>query len=72
MLVKINVKEVQMGMHVHEICGSWLEHPFWRTQFLLDSESDLKRLRESGISELWVDTSKGISPEPKLDSTTEA
>lgn len=72
MLVKINVKEVQMGMHIHEICGSWLEHPFWRTQFLLDSESDLKRLRESGISELWVDTSKGISPEPKLESTTEA
>ena len=47
-------------MHIHELCGSWMEHPFWRTRFVLDDADDIRRIRESGISELWIDTSKGL------------
>nr|WP_239482231.1 HD-GYP domain-containing protein [Pseudomonas insulae] len=47
-------------MYIHEFCGTWMEHPFWRTRFLLDSGKDLQRIRDSGIAELWIDTAKGL------------
>ena len=60
MLKKIGVEHLRLGMHIHELCGSWMEHPFWRTRFVLDDADDIRRIRESGISELWIDTSKGL------------
>ena len=60
MLKKIGVDHLRLGMHIHELCGSWMEHPFWRTRFVLDDADDIRRIRESGISELWIDTSKGL------------
>ena len=47
-------------MYIHELCGSWMEHPFWKTRFLLDSAKDLQRIRASGIREVWIDTAKGL------------
>ena len=60
MLKKIGVDHLRLGMHIHELCGSWMEHPFWRTRFVLDDADDIRRIRESGISELWIDTGKGL------------
>lgn len=60
MLKKIDVKHVRLGMYIHEFCGSWMEHPFWRTQFKLDDADDLRRIHASGIRELWIDTSLGL------------
>ncbi len=37
MLKKIQVHDLRSGMFVHEICGSWMEHPFWKKSFLLSS-----------------------------------
>ena len=71
MLIRIHVKEAKLGMYIHEVCGSWLEHPFWKSHFLLDSEADLKRLKGSGVTEIWIDDTKGKSPERKSDSMTE-
>ncbi|MBK5970066.1 MULTISPECIES: HD-GYP domain-containing protein [Thiorhodovibrio] len=59
MLKKIRVNQLVMGMHIHELCGSWMEHPFWRSNFLLSDEKDLHTLRTSSIQEVWIDTSKG-------------
>ena len=60
MLKKIGVEHLRLGMHIHELCGSWMEHPFWRTRFVLDDADDIRRIRESGITELWIDTGKGL------------
>jgi putative nucleotidyltransferase with HDIG domain len=59
-LKRISVTELLEGMYVHELCGSWMEHPFWKTRFLLSNPKDLQRIRDSGIRELWIDTSKGL------------
>lgn len=59
MLKRIAVTEARLGMYVHELCGSWMDHSFWKNQFLLDSDKDLQRLHSSAIRELWIDTSKG-------------
>lgn len=60
MLKKIRVNQLAMGMYVNELCGSWMEHPFWRSSFLLSDEKDLHALRASSIREVWIDTSKGL------------
>jgi len=60
MLVRIHVKQLRLGMHVHELCGSWMDHPFWRGAFLLDDPKDLKTLLDTGIKEVWIDTAKGL------------
>jgi HD-GYP domain-containing protein (c-di-GMP phosphodiesterase class II) len=52
-------------MYVHAIDGSWLEHPFWRTRFLLDKPSDLASLRASKVAGIWIDLKKGVGPAPK-------
>jgi len=47
-------------MHLHELCGSWMEHPFWRSKFTLNDPKDIRRILESGITEVWIDTDKGL------------
>lgn len=37
-----------------------MEHPFWRNSFKLRDPEDIRRIRESGIHEAWIDTSKGV------------
>lgn len=59
MLKKINVKDVQLGMYIHEICGSWMDNPFWQKSFMLEKEKDLQNLFEYRIKEVWIDTGKG-------------
>jgi putative nucleotidyltransferase with HDIG domain len=59
MLKRIAVKDIQLGMYICEFCGSWMEHPFWKTKFLLTDEKDMHAIQTSGIKELWIDVSKG-------------
>ncbi|MFO6017612.1 cyclic di-GMP phosphodiesterase, partial [Pseudomonas aeruginosa] len=61
MLKRIPVTQLRLGMFVQSLCGSWLDHPFWkRGGFLLDNQSDLQRLRESAVKEVWIDVGKGL------------
>lgn len=60
MLIKISVEQLQLGMFIHEFCGSWLDHPFWRSSFLLDDTKTLKDILASGIDEVWIDDTKGL------------
>lgn len=64
MLKKIRVADLKLGMHLHAFCGAWLEHPFWRTKFVLKDPRDLALIRESTIQEVWIDSSKGLDVEP--------
>ncbi len=59
-LKRIPVSDLMVGMYIHEFCGSWMDHPFWKGRFLLDSERDLQRVRESDVAEVWIDVAKGV------------
>lgn len=63
MLKRIPVDQLRLGMHVEELCGSWLDHPFWRTRFLLREQRDLARIFDGGVRELWIDTGLGLDVE---------
>lgn len=63
MLKKISVRDVRLGMFIEQLCGSWLDHPFWKKAFVLESEKDLLALKACGIDEVWIDPSKGLDVE---------
>lgn len=60
MLKKIAVEHLRLGMHLQAFCGAWLDHPFWRTQFVLNDPKDISLILESPIKEVWIDVSKGL------------
>ncbi len=71
MLKKINVRDVKLGMYLQEICGSWMDHPFWTKSFELTDPGDIKTLQECGIQEVWIDTAKGRDIEISADAQSE-
>lgn len=72
MLKKIPVSQLRLGMYIHELCGSWMNHQFWKSSFLLKEPKDLGRLEQSSITEVWIDTAKGLDLELKGQTTQEA
>jgi putative nucleotidyltransferase with HDIG domain len=60
MLKKIRVDEVRLGMHIKEFCGSWMDHPFWRGQFVITDPKDLDKIRASAVREVIIDSGKGL------------
>jgi HD-GYP domain-containing protein (c-di-GMP phosphodiesterase class II) len=64
MLKQISVSDLRLGMHLHELSGAWLDHPFWKTKFVLQDPLDIEKLRASSVTECWIDTSKGLDVAP--------
>ncbi|MFZ1545535.1 MAG: HD-GYP domain-containing protein [Candidatus Nitrotoga sp.] len=60
MLKKIKVNDIRLGMYIHEVCGSWMDHPFWKNSFTLTENNDLNTLKNCGVAEIWIDTSIGL------------
>lgn len=48
-----------------------MEHPFWKAKFVLETQKDLQRVRDSAVSEVWIDTSKGLDVEAGQASQSE-
>jgi putative nucleotidyltransferase with HDIG domain len=72
MLKKIAVEQVTLGMHIHEFCGSWMDHPFWREKFVLNDPKDLQQIRVCGIKEVWIDVDKGADVQGRTQEEVEA
>ena len=62
MLKKISSSELMLGMYVERLGRSWLENPFWKRSFLLESPADLERIRAARLNEVWIDTVRGLAP----------
>lgn len=72
MLKKIRVDQLTLGMHLKEFCGSWMEHPFWRTGFVIVDPKDINAVLASSIKEVWIDASKGLDVPAGQPAITEA
>ena len=59
-LKKIAVAQLRLGMHLHAFEGSWLDHPFWKTRFVLKDDADIRRVLDSPVRECWIDTGRGL------------
>ncbi len=69
MLKKIAVEHLRLGMHLQAFCGAWLDHPFWRTQFVLSDPNDIALVLGSPIKEVWIDVSKGLDLDTGIMAT---
>ena len=67
MLKHISPAQLRLGMYIHALDGSWLNHGFWKNSFMLKTEADLQRLQTSGIASLWIDVARGLDV---LDATS--
>jgi putative nucleotidyltransferase with HDIG domain len=63
MLKKIRVDQVRLGMHLHAMEGAWMDHPFWKTRFVIRDADQLRKLQDSVIGEVWIDPEKGLDVE---------
>ena len=59
-LKRITPAQLRIGMFIHELGGSWMSHPFWRSKFLLSDDKTLAKVLDSGIPDLVIDTSRGL------------
>lgn len=60
MLKRINVQELTVGMYLQEFCGSWMNHPFWHSGFVITDPNDITTIQASVITEVWIDSSRGL------------
>ncbi len=63
MLKTISTRQVRLGMHIHELKGAWVDHPFWKSKFIIDNPKDLAKLQTSVIKQVVIDISKGLDVE---------
>lgn len=60
MLKRVDVGEIEIGMFIHRLEGSWFKHPFWRARFLLTDPARLRTLVESEVESVIIDTARGL------------
>jgi HD-GYP domain-containing protein (c-di-GMP phosphodiesterase class II) len=59
MLKHVELSELQIGMFVHKMDGGWFDHPFWKSNFLIEDNKRLQILRSSKLRGVVIDTAKG-------------
>jgi HD-GYP domain-containing protein (c-di-GMP phosphodiesterase class II) len=59
-LKKIPVRDVRLGMYIEAFCGSWMDHPFWRSKFVITDVHELRLVHECAITEVLIDVSQGL------------
>lgn len=71
---KVNVDCLRPGMFVSDLNAGWLDHPFLFKSFKIKSVADVERIRAYGISEVFIDTSRGsdLRDAPTARSVAEA
>ena len=69
MLQTVDVADLRPGMYVQKLLGPWMQHPFWRTSFLLDRER-IAELQGSGVEQVVVDLSRSEHEAGADEATT--
>jgi putative nucleotidyltransferase with HDIG domain len=59
MLKKVSLEQLQVRMFVHELCGPWMDSPFWKTSFMVSDQATLDKIRATDFEAVWIDTAKG-------------
>lgn len=73
MTKKISIEQLKPGMYVSDLGSDWMSHPFLRSAFAVKDEAMVKKIAESGIHEVYIDTSRGddVPDAPTAEEVTE-
>ena len=61
-MLRVRTEDLRLGMFIQSLEGSWLDHPFWKSKFLLEEQDDLRALQSSGVESVWVDQEQSLAP----------
>jgi HD-GYP domain-containing protein (c-di-GMP phosphodiesterase class II) len=70
----IAIDQLQPGMYIVDLHRPWLAHSFWRGRFMVGDTAQIVRLVEEGVTEVSIDTDKGLdlpSVEPLIATDDE-
>ena len=59
MLRRIKAEQLQVGMFVSRLGGPWINHPFWRSRFLVSSDEQIEQILAANVQDVWIDILKG-------------
>lgn len=60
MIKCINIADLKVGMYIHDLNCDWMSHPFLRNRFVISNESEIRKIADSGIHEVYIDISRGL------------
>ncbi|MFT0532755.1 HD-GYP domain-containing protein [Castellaniella hirudinis] len=63
MIKKLPIAQLRVGMYVQNLSGTFLDHGFWRSRFLISNERKLRKLRDSKLEWVLIDTGRGLDVE---------
>lgn len=69
MIRDIPAAKLLPGMYVVSLHKSWFEHSLWRQKFFIRDDAVVQRLLADGVTEVSIDTERGIDlpPEPEVE-----
>jgi len=77
MIKRVSLEQLRTGMYIQKLECAWLNHPFARNRFKINSLDDICKLRGAGIKGIYIDTEKGLDVEatqitPPASESTQA
>jgi HD-GYP domain-containing protein (c-di-GMP phosphodiesterase class II) len=60
MLKRVDSSQLRVGMFIHDLDCSWIEHPFVRSRFLLTTDDEIRKILVAKIRRVVIDCSKGL------------
>lgn len=72
MMKTIPTNQVKLGMHIHKLNGAWVDHPFWKSKFVISDPKDLNKLKVSVIKEVVIDITKGLDVEKEQSAAVQS
>lgn len=75
MIRKVKVNKLRPGIYIHDFGEKWMDHPFITKAKMVFDDWHIERIREYGIEEVYIDTTRGLDilPDPiQLDDWANA
>jgi putative nucleotidyltransferase with HDIG domain len=63
MIKKIPVAQLRIGMHIHDLGCTWIDHSFFKNRFKVENSSMLNKVIAAGLESVIIDTALGLDVE---------
>ncbi|MBF0345656.1 MAG: DUF3391 domain-containing protein [Nitrospirae bacterium] len=57
---RILIDKLRLGMFIDGMDASWFKTPFLKHRFIIKTQDQLDKIRESGVDAVFIDTKKGL------------
>ncbi|MBM5574815.1 HD-GYP domain-containing protein [Deefgea sp. CFH1-16] len=60
MIKKIPAEYIKPGMYIHDLNVDWMNHPFVRNRFVIQTDEEIAKITATGVREIYIDTALGL------------